>query len=157
MNSLPSKFFNIPFVIWPISVAILIFLLSFKMLNPQGFAASWGIANGFIFKSFISKFSSILNKLIFFSDIFSFCFGIASKVFWLTKTGIPNFFENVPSPWTWSECSCVIKIPSKDDGSISKLVSAVSIFLLLTPASTKMFVFSVFTNRLFPLLPLYKL
>ena len=67
------------------------------MLNPQGFAASCGIANGLIFKSFISKFSSILNKLILFSDIFSFCFGIASNVFSFTKTGKLNFFANVPS------------------------------------------------------------
>ena len=42
---------------WPISVAILILLVPFEIENPQGFAASWGIENGWISKSFIEKFS----------------------------------------------------------------------------------------------------
>ena len=73
------------------------------------------------------------------------------------KTGKSNFLESVPRPCTWSECSCVTKIPSIVDGSISILFKAVSIFLLLTPASTNSLVFGVSTNKLFPLLPLYKL
>ena len=43
------------------SVAILIFLSPFKMLNPQGFAASCGIENDFISKSLIENLSFTSN------------------------------------------------------------------------------------------------
>ena len=59
--------------------------------------------------------------------------------------------------FTWSKCSWVTTIPSIF--SIGTLIeeSAFTIFFALSPASIKIFVFSFWTNKLFPLLPLYKL
>ena len=52
------------------------FLLSLKILNPQGFAASWGIEKGCIFRSPISKVSLRLNLLIFeIGLVFLFIYG----------------------------------------------------------------------------------
>ena len=51
------------------SVAILIFLLSFQMLKPHGLAASCGIEKGLISKSPISNLSETLNVLTFFSAL----------------------------------------------------------------------------------------
>ena len=57
------------------------FFVVFTMLNPQGFAASCGIANGLIFKSFISKFFFDFEEVDIFSDIFSFALALHLKVF----------------------------------------------------------------------------
>ena len=72
-------------------------------------------------------------------------------------TGILYFFDKVPKLFTWSICSCVTIIASNFSAETSIEESAFSIFLALSPASTNIFVLSLCTNKLFPLLPLYKL
>ena len=54
----------------PKSVAILIVLLPLKMLNPQGFAASWGVEKGNIFKSFNSK-DELFSEEYQFTDVYN--------------------------------------------------------------------------------------
>src|SRR5690625_4673454 len=105
------------------------------MLKPQGLAASCGIEKGKISKSPIQNFSSILKyfKLLFL--ILDVIFSMLSKACIVEKTGISNLDEKVARPLTWSECSCVTKIASIEEASISMELNAFSIFLLLTPQS----------------------
>ena len=132
-------------------------MLSEKSVYPQGSAASCGIENGEISISPIENFSSITTFFLFLSDIFSLCFGIASNVLDVAKTGISNFFDIFPTLWIWSTCSCVTITASKSAPETFILSRPCSIFFKLTPASISTFVFSVSTNKQLPLLPLYKL
>ena len=68
--------------------------LSFKFVNNLLVEREKRKVLFFSTSAFISNFSSIVNNLIFFSAIFSFCFGMASSVFLFTNTGTSNFFQN---------------------------------------------------------------
>jgi len=127
------------------------------MLNPQGSAASCGIEKGSIIKSPISNFSYDLKNFWFESEILSFCLGIASHVFSFAYTGMLYLEETIPKLWTWSECSWVTIMALISLRDISLEDKAEVSFFKLTPLSTNIFVLSLSINKLFPVLPLYKL
>ena len=80
-----------------------------------------------------------------------------SAVSEFANTGKLNFFDKFPKLLIWSECSCVTRIPSKEEGDTFMEFNPSSIFFKLTPASISNFVLSLSTNKQLPLLPLYKL
>ena len=102
--------------------------------------------------------SSTLNTFRFSVEILSTCSEeIAFHVSMFAKTGTLYFFEKVPIPLVWSECSCVTKIPQMLSGVTDIESSACSIFLTLTPASIRIFVLGPCANKQLPVLLLYKL
>lgn len=104
------KWFSNSFETWPISVAILIFLLLLKILNPHGSAASWGIGKGKIFKSPITKSFNILKYFLFCSEILLYMLGKAAQVFLVAYIGILNLLDKVAILFVWSVCSWVTSI-----------------------------------------------
>ncbi len=66
---------------------------------------------------------------------------IEHQVLILANTGISNFLDNMPAPFIWSTCSCVINIPFNLSASTSMSLRPVVILLPLNPASTSILVF----------------
>src|ERR1700688_2471650 len=70
------------------------------------------------------------------------------------KTGMRSFLASVASPYTWSECSWVMRIADKELGSSPRTFSRLKVSRQEIPASTRIFVRELATNAQFPLLPL---
>ena len=77
---------------------------------------------------------AIFIFLSFISPILSF---IAHHVFKFANIGISNFLDNIPAPFIWSECSCVMKIALMFSGALFIIPSLSIICLHDIPASIK--------------------
>src|SRR5581483_2423285 len=135
---------------------------SARKVNPTGSAASWGIVNGVMAMSPISKlwpdakvWSFEISGITPSSsrDAFAQAWCVAPVM----NTGAPSFLESVRSPETWSECSWVISTADNDWASSPIAFIRLKISRQEMPASTRMRVLELATMALLPRLPLAKI